>query len=61
MGIRKGRGKHPRWGEMHPGSRKMLSIAKVGDDLTLSMYITVVGTLSVSSSLRSFPLKTRLM
>ena len=47
-----------------PGSRKMLSTAKVGDELTLSVYITVAGTWSVSArvfNLQCFPLKTRLM
>lgn len=46
------------------GSGKMLNIAKVGDELTLSMYITVVGTSSVSTralNLWCLPLKTWLM
>lgn len=29
------------------GSRKLLSVAKVGDELTLNIYITVAGTWSV--------------
>lgn len=45
-------------------SKKMLSIAKVGDELTLSMYLTVFGTWPVSTrafNLLCFPLKTQLI